>query len=430
MAVFKSDIRLRAFPILVGLLAGVATLAHAQGGSISGPLLPGFDKDREIAPVPSVDPDFLVPQRSFTYDPTGANVFANALNPVNGAAALGGATGQLDLALRDSTQTGHTSASRLELLGDSDEDSGVSGTAGGLSRQTGYGMSTSNADFDAGDGGEPNSIYRSSWGGGTSSAFQTSASGWGNKAIHVERMGRDTATAGADQDSSPAMSSGFGSASMGSASRTAGMMGTRSSSATSANGLGNAVSTSEFAPASGLGRSSSQIGGVARAGPASQLGNPTMNPSRRTGTDLESTENDRSAGGAGGAGRASATALSAGAPQTFERLMVFSPLSYAGYSFGTTPFTSLPSFGEHSFLQPNIFNTTPLSLTPRPSSEPGRRTIGEGLATSSTKYGMGSNLGAEASRLGARRSRSSRKNPYLSGNGSNSGTLQGSDVSQ
>jgi len=161
-------------------------------------------------------------------------------------------------------------------------------------------------------------------------------------------------------------------------------------------------------------------------GPAQPRG-MTTNRSRRSGSDLESMENDQPAGGPG---RASAKALSEGAPQTFERLMLFSPQSYAGYSFGTTPFQSLPSFGEQSFLQPNIFNTTPLSFNSRTSGETGRRTIGEGLATSSTKYGMGSDLGAEASRLGGGRGKSRRKNPYLSGSGMNSGGPQASDSSQ
>jgi hypothetical protein len=417
MISFKARLHLIALCVLgFGWTFAVSTWAHGQG-VVSGPLVPGFDKNPEIAPVTTLNPDFLVPQHSFTYDPTGANVFANALNPVSSGSALGGASGQLDLALRDSTQTAHSVSSRLALLGDSDEDSGTSAIPGGVSRQTGYGMSSSNADFDAGDAGEPNSFDRSSWSGGSSSAFQTSASGWGNKAVHAERMGEDSVSAA--DDASPGMDSQLGLSSRGGAGSGSRVRGMRSLSSPSANGLGD-----------GPGRGSSQWGAVPggmASGRISGNAGATITLSRHAGSGHEPLTGDRASGGAGGS---SAMALSAEAPQTFERLMIFSPHSYEGYSFGTTPFPSIPSFGDQSFLQPNIFNTTPLGGRARTSSEPGRAALGEGLATSSTKYGIGSNLGAEAARLGSGRSRSNRKRPHLSGNGLTSSALHDAGNSQ
>ena len=103
--------------------AGRYLLAQDGLGPISPNLSPSLTEAQPTTPVTSLTQDFLVPQRIFVYDGTGASLVSNAFNPESIAAGVSNAAGQTDTAIRDSSQagqfnpfaSGYTSGNRTDL---------------------------------------------------------------------------------------------------------------------------------------------------------------------------------------------------------------------------------------------------------------------------------------------------------------------------
>ena len=73
---------------------------------ISEQLSPSLAENQPTIPATSLSPDLLVPQRTFIYDATGADLFSNSLNPESTARDWSDSATQTDTAIRDSSQAG------------------------------------------------------------------------------------------------------------------------------------------------------------------------------------------------------------------------------------------------------------------------------------------------------------------------------------
>jgi hypothetical protein len=431
--------------LLLLLSFTLSPLAHAQGSdSLFSTLSPQLSKyltdTASTIPVTNISYYMLVPPRPTYSDPTGSSLFANILNPTANSFALDSAPAQTDTALRGATQAGQLnpfglSSARLDqLLGGGGVTAAVpnyvtSAASLGGSNATTSGFSTMSLGAVSGFG------EQSGWGGNNalSADSQTSASGWGTAALSIERVGRrmdQNAALGTEQDARSSSSGtlqeqGFAS---GSDFQTL-PLGLRSPSAVST--AGRAASSS----ATGLTARSSGPGNLSYANgqTSTSLGRVTASSQ----SHMHLVAATRPTPGASAAGAATEGAAKTGegveAPQTLEELLLFSPRSYTGYSFGETPFAS-PSYMERTFLKPNIFATVPVALATERRKRAAERWRGprrplngtEGLAGGDFSYGLSSTLGKEYSHLGVDRLGSARKrNPYLSPSGLGSGNPPG-----
>jgi hypothetical protein len=262
---------------------------------------------------------------------------------------------------------------------------------------------------------------------------QSSASGWGTAALSIERIGRrmdQHGALGTGQDTGSSYSGtlqgqGFASG---------------SDFQTLPLGLGNTSAVS----AAGRVASSSATGLMGRPSGPENLSYANGQTSTSLGrvsalsqSHIHSVTSTRPTPGASAARAATEGAAKTGegveAPQTLEELLLFSPRSYTGYSFGETPFAS-PSYIEPTFLKPNIFATVPVALATERRKRAVERWRGprppfngtEGLAGGDSSYGLSSTLGKEYSHVGVDRLGSARKrNPYLSPSGLGSGNPPG-----
>jgi hypothetical protein len=436
-------------------------LARAQ---VAPPLSPGFldTTTTKTEPVTNLTYDLLVPQRPSIFDPTGASILTNSLNPEIIATDFSSAVTQTDTALRNSTQSGRfnpygANAARSALIagGESDDATAMTvatrvrpGQNAGIGSSGGTIVPGNDADYDPGYDAEPNSVYHSSWG-GNSAAGAPDASSWGVKATPVTRIGRrmdssSTASIEGPYVGAEGQSQGDGAADSGSI-RAGGLSQTGGFSQMG----GSQIGVSQMGGAQTASRSGRGSGGLGSLQSATPGGNSSALSGRAAagygvGTAFGSRDSQRSPedllGGAGMSGvsgiggRASGLGGGAQAPKTLEAMMLFSPHSYLGYSFGSTPFAP-PAFGEANFLNPNIFDTIPVVLSGGAQTmERARRLyrrskLGEdnGLETSESQYGLSSQLGMEQSRLSTRhlggntsarrllaKSRTGTENPYRS----------------
>jgi hypothetical protein len=327
-----SAVRIARFLALATLLAFRSNVSRAQ---FVTSLSPSLTTDAETAPVTTLSPDLLTPQRTFTYDATGAGIFANALTPEVNASVLNSAA-ETDTAVRDSSQAGQSSpyfqsAGRLGIsfTGDrgsaasafSSTGSGVaSASNGGFGTGVGGGRLPTGEDFDRGDQGETNSAYHSTWGSGTP-AGSVSDDGsvppvtigdyQPDDSLSASRSSRDRG-----QDRLLRENLAFGS------SRSLGEK-TSLVSRYSASGVATGLAMSRSSVVSGL---TSDV------------------PLRRSAQSAQA-----------------GVQPSAAAAETIENVLSFSPGSYAGYTFGASPF-SPPRSGDLTFLNPNIFAIRPVRL--------------------------------------------------------------------
>jgi hypothetical protein len=322
------------------------------------------------APVTTLDTDLITPYRPFAYDPTGANILSTSLSPLIDTTNTSTVRAETDTAIRDSSQTGQISpyaaiASRLGLA--------APGETGSATDSNQFGTPAVGAHFGVGSEEGDGNSDQSSW--GTSSSFgpQSAASLRGARAKSNERLGVKQ-SASSDNDLSSATSED-----------------NRSSTSTPS-GRRNRDGTASLRtmPGTTMARGGSQRPGS--TGRSAGMPSSSVSPGP---SDI-------------------------GAPTSGEAALAFSPQSYVGYSFGESPFSSPGGNGERTFLNPNIFAVaTPRLKTSGESSGERRRTLRErleeeeGLATSTTGYGLASrDRGIESERYGNFKKKP-KKNPYL-----------------
>ncbi len=391
-------LRLKLCCVLV-LTTLTTVCAYAQIDPVSPTLAAPLTTDPETAPITTLAIDLLAPQRPYIFDPSGASVIANALNPAIYSSSLSSAPVQTDTQVRDSSQTGHLSpyaaaANRLGLsFSDSDAAANQDTThisngsfRGALPGENGVGDSDTDTD----------NAYQSSW--GTSSSFGTEStdSSWGTKRLRVDRLGRK-------QPESLARGP-----------KLSGEVATTSNSTGSSSGY--SVGNSDVYPAN------NPTGSFVRTSNGGFNGNSANNLTRRSGaSSLDSlgyalmnsrtgrsyTENtpgaivpvettdDMMSGGAGGPANGTGKGEKNSAPNA---LAFFPQADYAPSPLGESPFSSPGGVDELHFLNPNIFAATSqgrsLSLTETGTADQTQESLRQAfvrrhtLATSASHYGL------------------------------------------
>jgi hypothetical protein len=179
------------------LLTGIATASvcaqtDALGTDfpLSTGLAPSLTDDPQTAPVTTLSTDLLAPQRPYIFDPSGASVISNALNPEIYSLSVSSSSGETDTQIRDSSQTGQISpyaaaANRLGL-----------GFSGGDDSASQDDPSISDGSFHCASTGEVGNAqsasedaYRSSWGASSSFVPQSEQSSWGIRRLATNRLG-------------------------------------------------------------------------------------------------------------------------------------------------------------------------------------------------------------------------------------------------
>ena len=365
----------------VAALCACTTLPiHAQDGTppISPALSPALTDNLAAPPVNTLDPDLLVPARSFTYDATGASLRSNALNPEFGAFDLNDSASQTDTAVRDASQAGQWnpySAGAMRLA--AKEAFSGEGKASGNP-----GERVSNSDI----AGASDENWHSTWGGTiTGSNPGEGRSSWSMKAAATQgRVGT------AD---SPQVGTDFG---------------------------GSGVFASESAPsrrASDLSRTNSDS--------SQRTLSPETSANMRLGTASRSDSLDRRTI------RSYATPP-VQAPATPGSPFLFSPASYNGYSFGATPF-SAPGFGADSFLKPNILDVSGLPLSRGSHVSDLQRQLGrqyalgmtDPLAAIESRYRSGSLYDQAKPKSSGNPRKSKMSNPFMQGASGEAGNSYG-----
>ncbi len=396
-------------PYRVLLLTTLATVcAHAQFSSVSPNLSPPLTTDPETAPITTLAIDLLAPQRSYIFDPTGASVSANALNPEIYSSTLSTSGSLTDTQLRDSSQTGHLSpyagAARLGVSFSGSDDADNQGTTQISNGSFTGAIHGENGGQDSGT----DSAYKSSW--GTSSSFggQSGEASWGTDRLRVNRLGGKqpeslTANPGLNGQLTTATNS-TGSSSGYSIANSGG-----TSNANSINSLtrrygGSALNSSRYAAMGARNRHSSSEGALGGVGPADTTTDNTMNGN----------------GVAGGATNG-ASKSKKGAAQ--NALTFFPQAAYAQSPLGVSPFSSPGGVDELQFLNPNIFAATSqgrsLSLTEAGSAGQTQDSLRQAfvhrhtLPTSASHYGLSTHPAASRLKTGMGDKSTSLKRTHL-----------------
>jgi len=422
--------------LLAGLWAGICLHAFAQDEpdfSFAPPLSDALTADVATAPVTTLAIDLLAPQRSFTYDSTGASISANALDP-SVRVDLAGAAGETDTAIRDSTQTGQISPYSSDARRLSSLFSGIGPAPGSGRSPAAPGIpeeSTTQADTDDGQpyGGRETPVYvthssasyQSSWGSSYPSSSAISASSWGGRSS-------SGSGSGAGSSSEPGAGSALGS-------------GYQSGSSLWSTQRGAVDDPYRSQPSPnigwrsfGLSRSRPTANGIPSAvsrGPTRFAAGSTDRFTSRPGQVPGQIQDPYApvdplfpASPSGGSGSVAEQSYG----QSVEGSLSFLPDSGTGSRLDRSPFSS---FGEVDFLQPNIFSVSPIPLLSNartPVRERNRdRTLSENtpLETSKSHYGIKSLEDSQTLPwTSTPRGTGKRNNPYLTGNRvtSNKGT--------
>lgn len=397
--------------LLPTLLAGASLHCLAQDDldfSVAPPLAPGLaDTNANTAPPTTLSDDLLAPQRTFTYDGTGASIFAGALDPTLRVDLLS-AESETDTAIRDADQTGQISpysfagsraATAFSRTGSSpgsrngapsDSSSASTSSASNTGYQPSYGASSEGSGVGAPSGG-------STWG-------ASSASSWG---------GRPSANSGSRQESSSAPEAV---SPLGGESPSDSSLSTAQTSQ-AANNLSNSQpSLTTGWRSTGLTVSRPTSIGI----PSTPLRNPTTFGAGSTdrfiahpGKPLDVSGNPPNYVG---------PQVVSGVPQQqqpADRGLAFLPGTEAATQASSSPFRSLDSA---DFLQPDILATTKLSLAPkrsdRSATEDRSRYLRQSgnnqnaLDTTASDYGL--KPAAKSSQSRSKRGKSAKHtNPYL-----------------
>jgi len=407
--------------LLLVLLAGATLSCLGQDDidfSVAPALVPALtNTDTNTAPVTTLAIDLLAPQRSFTYDGTGANILASSLNP-SVMVDLLSAESETDTAIRDSVQTGQISpynsgGSHLSTLfsrigsstnsgaGNSPQSSIEStSTSSNMDYEQSYGTNSDNS-MNQMPGSDPHGD-QSSWG-------ATSASSWGVRSSTSVRSGAGS-TAG--NSASPPLSSGYQSGSSLSGDQSSGAddahrsmaiatIGWKSTGLTVSRSTSNGIAATFSKGSTGFGAASTNR---YIAGPGQSLdpnANPSISAASQSGSDR---------------------------PQQplFEQALTFSP------SVGSAPGSSSPfrSFGETDFLHPNILGASTLSLAAKRNGQTSSQTDSRyklkdqdndnAIETSALNDRL-SPVARSSRSSSTRRRAAKRTNPFLIGNSPASG---------
>ena len=378
---------------LLFLAGAVTTCIYAQD-PVSPNLAPPLTDNPDSQPTTTLAIDLLAPQRPFIFDPTGASVSANALDPSIFASSLGSSLAQTDTQLRDSSQSGRISpyaqaAQRLGINIPSDESSGAGN--GSLSDGS-FRSALPGADSGSGQQHVPGDSYQSSWGGSSSFGGSPGAqagdqfqSSWGTERLRNARsVGRQSDTLRTTPDlsseSAGANSTGFGGGTL-----AANGDGSRSGQT----GFGSSRSRE---PSSGSRSSSSFQSGQLRSMESSSENKPGQL------TRYDATLNDTLGTGGGATGGNGPDGASKDKTAAANALTFF-PAAYAEpFTLGRSPFSSPSGLGELHFFTPNILAATSRGYTPsmneRGSANPTDNSLRQAfvhrhtLATSTSHYGL------------------------------------------
>ena len=180
------------------LLTSMLTVcAHAQGDTLAPtvPLSPGLapplTDNPQTEAVTTLSTNLLTPQRPYIFDPSGASIIANSLNPEIFSSSLGSSLVKTDTQIRDSSQAGQISpyASAAHRLGLT-----PAGNEGPLSQGDGITSNGSSRRIHnpGGDNGQStmDNPYQSSWGSNSSFGQQSEESSWGTGRLSADRLGR------------------------------------------------------------------------------------------------------------------------------------------------------------------------------------------------------------------------------------------------
>lgn len=349
--------------MLLALLPLFPALGVAQ---VSESLSPSLTASGISAPVTTLSPDLLAPQRTFTYDAAGASIFANALSPEVSATVLNSAA-QTDTAIRDASQAGQVSpyfqaAGRLGLSfsGEAAQprasmESALEGTWTGEVAGDGFtSRPPSTAAYNQSGNGVGDTGYTgretSSWG----SPSAADRAGMGRSA-GVGRMGLGASYSQGNSSSGEEYREGD---------ELAGADQALEDGATRSSNTG-------FTGQGQLSKQNLAFGFAARPSPPSPLSSrnatergipygPRTAAYRPVATSLTNRPAILSAPQASGDGEATS--------QTPTNVFQFSPRSYSSYVFGTTPFSS-PNSGDLTFLHPSILRVSPVRLSSFSSQE-------------------------------------------------------------
>lgn len=402
----------------LGCFLVVATLttvcAYAQVEPLSPNLSAPLTADPETAPITTLAVDLLAPQRPYIFDPSGASIIANALNPAIYSSSFNSSLVQTDTQVRDSSQTGHLSpygaaASRLGLSssgGDAAANEETPRISTGSFRGA---IPGGNGDQDF--GADTDSAYQSSWGTSSSFGAQSDESSWGTKRLGVNRLGRKqpesyTASQGLNgQEITASNTTGSSAHSIGSASERStgypggysiGPYGGRSTGSSGGYSIGSVAGGSSGNSTDTFTRqyrgSSLTTSGYAAIGSRTRHSFSESTPGEVVPVD---TTTDTTNGQAGGATNGTAKDKTKSA----ENVLTFFPLAaYSQSPLGESPFSSPGGVDELHFLNPNILAATSrgrsLSPTEAANAGPTQDSLRQAfvrrhtLATSTSRYGL------------------------------------------
>jgi trimeric autotransporter adhesin len=321
------------------LLASLfAACAYAQD-PLSSSLAPMLTDNPETAPVTTLSIDLLAPQRPFIFDPTGAAVSGNGLDPSIYSSTLASSLAQTDTEIRDSSQTGQVSpyAQAAKRLGINFSGSGNSSADGSRNISSG----ATNMQH-----GGSSSSYQSSWGSSSSFGSRSGESSWRAGSMPVDTLAQNqpgSYTSSSDpngESTNSAPSSGYG-----------------YTSGVSNRSTGSSTSRNSTRRATGYEPSSSRTSTV-----SSTTGSTTPSESGTRPGEIRPV-GTASGGASGNAMSRNSTGAANGlsadnTSSSIHSLTFFSP-AYAGQApLGFSPFSSPTPAGELHFLNPDIYAAT------------------------------------------------------------------------
>jgi hypothetical protein len=345
-------LRLSAVFLLTGMMAASAQAqieALVPGFPLSTGLAPSLTDDPQTAPVTTLATDLLAPQRPYIFDPSGASVVSNALNPAIYASSFSGSLVKTDTQIRDSSQAGHlnpylASAQRLGLS-----------FSGGDASESQVNRNTSNGSFRGAPTGEAGNewsasrdTYQSSWGTSSSFGSQSEESSWGTHRLDSTRLGNRypnslAATRGTQGGPLPTGDSNDNRVGSGGGYLTAG---DRSSFARSSIG-------------GSMGKSPNSLGSRYRDSSTNSAGYGSRNslaPGVDSENELDQFPSTQMAGSIPGSAMNGASRTKAQSAQ--HTLNFFPQAAYNPSVLGQTPFSSPFGVEELHFLNPDIYAAT------------------------------------------------------------------------
>lgn len=408
------------------LLASLGTTsAHAQieplapTVPLSPGLAPSLTSDPATAPVTTLAIDLLAPQRPFTFDPSGAAISSNALNPEIYSSSLNSSRAETDTQLRDASQTGQlspysTAARRLGLT--------LSADSGSVAAQE-----SSSPRLRAAQFGDLGSAQRSddadasasSWGGGSSFATRQSSpqsSSWSTRRLVFDRSGNQPASLAATEappgeTAASGIGNGYPSARNNPESSVSSL---RTASVGSLNPRPSRIGASLNGARNGA-RNASMIGAIGSRDQAQAIDSEPgsrLSPEPSANRSPESPPQLAISGGLAATGNpALGTSVRSGDhPGTAPNSLTFFPqAAYVQSPLGQSPFSSPGGSGELHFLNPDIYAATrpgsayALSSSRGANRRPGGNMASQSLAkrdalpNSASHYGLATHAGMEGS---------------------------------